>query len=193
MAPEHLRAFRDRVGVPDSRSDIYSLGIILFELLTARSPFPARRGRVTDILPSMLEDQQRTPSIRAINKDISPAVESILRHCLAPDPAQRYQTARALQEDIERHLKNLPLHHAPELSWRERAAKWVRRHPRLTSSSAVASAAALLLMALGGSLFGYQQHAARLEAAETLRTFHSELRTASRAPQRTVGRPRPSQ
>ena len=75
--------------------------------------------------------------LRRWNRAVTPAVESIVRHCLEPDPGRRYQSARQLKEDLERHLENLPLQHAPEPSLRERAAKWRRRHPRLASTTTV--------------------------------------------------------
>src|SRR5262249_42790415 len=68
-----------------------------------------------------------------------------------PDPARRYQRAGDLAEDLRALLHDLPLRHAPELSWAERLRKWARRHPRLTSSGTVAAAALLLL---AGTLAG---------------------------------------
>jgi hypothetical protein len=87
----------------------------------------------------MLSDRRVPPrGLRAANPAVSMATEAIVRHCLEPDPARRYQTVRDLQEDLDRHLHDLPLKHTPEPSLAERGRKWVRRHPRLTSTTSVA-------------------------------------------------------
>src|SRR2546423_6451800 len=55
----------------------------------------------------------------------------MVRRCLDPAPRRRYQSARELQDDLQRQLDRLPLKHTPEPSLRERARKWLHRHPRL--------------------------------------------------------------
>jgi serine/threonine protein kinase len=113
MAAEHLEALDGGARAVDERSDLYSLGLILYELLTSRHPFPLRRGRVSDILPAMIADRdQPPPLVRCWNPAVSPAVESIVRHLLEPKPGRRYQSARDLREDLERQLSGRPLCHA---------------------------------------------------------------------------------
>src|SRR5205085_3321477 len=102
---------------------------------------------------------------------ISPAVESIVRHCLEPDPDRRYQSAQELREDVDRQRANLPLKYAPEPSFRERARKWARRHPRLASLTSIACVAAVLLCAVAGWSLLRGQRLAELEAQETLNHF----------------------
>ncbi len=147
MAPEQIEAFRNAGGKLDGRCDIYSLGVMLFELLTGRHPFPRRKGPGHEIIDPMLADRrQPLPSLRPFNPAVSSAVESIIHKCLAADPDRRYQTADDLREDIDRHLANRPLKHAPNPSLRERTRKWARRHPKLASSGSVATVAAALLV-----------------------------------------------
>jgi tetratricopeptide (TPR) repeat protein len=179
MAPEHLRAFRAASHAFDARADLYSLGVIVFELLTGRHPFPGRSGPIRELLPRIIADRlEPPPALRPWNARISPAVESIVRRCLHPDPAHRYQSARDLNEDLERQLDDLPLKHATEPSWRERIAKWARRHRRLTSMTTVGLfAAALLLIVTAGFLFR-QRALARLEAADSSHRLTEELRQA---------------
>jgi serine/threonine protein kinase/tetratricopeptide (TPR) repeat protein len=179
MAPEHIAAFHQRSSRADARADLYSLGVMVYELLTGRLPFPVRGGRLTEVLPRMIEDRRAPPPrLRDRNPAASPAVEAVVRRCLQGDPARRYQTARELQEDLERHLHDLPLRHAAEPSPRERLGKWARRHPRLTSSTGVAVCAAVLLLLLGGVFAWQWQRLARLEAAENFNQFRAEVRDA---------------
>jgi serine/threonine protein kinase/tetratricopeptide (TPR) repeat protein len=167
MAPEHLRALMSKDPalhrLVDHRSDIYSLGMVLFEALTGQSPF-LRKGSYS-ALPVLIElmalERTRTvPSVRQKRADVPWSLESILRKCLLPDPAQRYQQASHLAVDLRRFLDNLPLRHAPELSRLEQARKWLRRHPRLTSSGTVAVVAAGILVGVAVSLAGIRRHLA---------------------------------
>lgn len=150
MAPEQIRAFQQRTRGGDARSDLFSLGVILFELLTGRNPYPVRAGALHDLLPSLLEDRLQPPaSLRRLNPAASPAIAAIVGRCLDPNPARRYQSAADLHEDLERQLKHLPLRHVREPSLRERAQKWTRRHPRLTAISSAALLTTGLALAVG--------------------------------------------
>ncbi|QEH37667.1 Serine/threonine-protein kinase PrkC [Aquisphaera giovannonii] len=147
MSPEQLDAFQSKTGEVDGRSDIYSLGVMLFELLTRRRHLPLSRGSSRGIVDGVIASRKApSPPVRCWNKAVTPAVESIIRHCLEPDPARRYRDARELQEDIDRHLSNLPLRHAREPSLLERGAKWRRRHPTLASSATMAFVATICLV-----------------------------------------------
>jgi serine/threonine protein kinase/tetratricopeptide (TPR) repeat protein len=178
MAPEQLQAFRDGRSNPDPRSDIYALGLILYELLTLRLPFPVPQGSVTECVAQLIADRHLVPpDVRRGNKDVTPAVAAIVRRCLEGDPSRRYQAARELAEDIERHLADLPLRHAPEPSLRERGRKWLRRHPRLAAGYVLAVAVAFIVVLVGL----YAAKARRLavaEADETRRLLGDDLRHA---------------
>jgi serine/threonine protein kinase/Flp pilus assembly protein TadD len=178
MAPEHLDAFRGADRPVDARSDLYSLGIILFELLTRRPPFAGPRGPLNEAIPRMIAERlEAPPQLRPWNKAVSPAVESIVRHCLEPDPAQRYQTAQELREDLERHLDNRPLKFAPDPSPWQRVQKWRRRHPRVTA--AVAAGTLVLAGVLTTGLGVQAYRAAQQRNAQALyATFRPEQLTA---------------
>jgi tetratricopeptide (TPR) repeat protein len=179
MAPEHLDACRNPLAGVTAQSDIYSLGVIMFELLTGRHPFPAPRGCKRDDVGRMIADRNAPlPAIRDRNRSVTPAVESIVRRCLRPDPALRYQTARELQEDLQRHLQNLPLRYAPEPSLRERARKWRKRHPKLTSSTSVAVLGLVLVAGATGLAVVRGQRLAALEATQSFAAFRDEARSA---------------
>ena len=179
MAPEHLRAFGGDWSVVDGRADVYSLGAVLFQLLTRRLPYPERAGETQPVLAQMQADRRGpVPRLRPDNPDVSPAVESIIRKCLEPDPARRYPSAAALRDDLARQRTDLPLKFAPEPSLWERARKWVRRHPRLVSFPALAaySAAVLLIgsavtVRLSLSARAHRQDEERLAAIQRFEAF----------------------
>jgi serine/threonine protein kinase/lipoprotein NlpI len=160
MAPEHLRALATRdpalVRQVDGRSDLYGLGMVLFEMLTNQRPFDqsGSYAPIPALIEAMAVERSRhIPSLRSKRAGVPWSLESITRKCLAPEPSQRYQRAADLAEDLQRFLDDRPLRFAPELSYRERARKWVRRHPRLAASGSV-SAAALVLLTVAATILG---------------------------------------
>jgi serine/threonine protein kinase/Flp pilus assembly protein TadD len=178
MAPEHLRAFQQSALAQDARSDLYSLGVILFELLTGRQPFPRRTGPIDDVLARMREDRTGSPPLlRGFNRAVSPATESIVRHCLEPNPERRYQSARQLHEDLQRHLENRPLQYAPEPSLRELVGKAVRRNPRMAIAG-IATLALLLIACLASLVWLRNNQLARWESAALCQQYRDELQQA---------------
>ncbi len=162
MAPEQIVAFQLRHACNDPRSDVFSLGVILFELLGGQSPFPAVKGSSDAQLSVMLRDRRELrPRLASLNVAVTPAVEAIVLRCLAPEPSLRYQSAAELHEDLERQLNHLPLRYCPEPSWRERSQKWTRRHARLTSILSVA----LLVTGVASAVAAFQEHE-RFEAVQ---------------------------
>ncbi len=179
MAPEALEALRTGPQSADPRCDLYSLGVILFELATGRHPFPIRSGPVDEILPAMIADRRvAPPRLRTANPAVSPAAEAILRRLLEPDPARRYGNARDLLDDLQRQLEDRPLRHAAEPSPRERAGKWARRHPRLTSSTVLGTVSAVLIAGLVAGYAHRQRGFGPIEAAHALRLLADDHESA---------------
>lgn len=157
MSPEQLTAFSGGKRDLDARSDLYSLGIILYEMLTGRSPFPKRLGKLPSMVRQLLSDRQEPiVSPRHYNSAIPAAVSSIIEKLLEPDRSRRYRNAAELREDFERQLANLPLKHAPDRSLPERARKWQRRHPR-SSVAVLVSLAAILFLLLPATVLAIRE------------------------------------
>ncbi len=163
MSPEHLDAFNPRGATQaheiDERSDLYALGIIFFEMLTGEHPFPEPPpclGMLKTI--ELLRAARRNPpSLKARCPQAPWSLDALTRKCLSYNPAQRYAHARDLAEDLRAFLEDRPMKHCPEPSLRERATKWARRHPGLTSASSVAVIALLMITMLGaGAFVGYR-------------------------------------
>src|SRR5262249_6248190 len=141
MSPE--QALAKRVPV-DHRTDIYSLGATLYELLTLR-PVCDGKDRA-EILRQITFDEPKPP--RKWNRAIPAELETIVLKALEKRPESRYATAREFADDLRRVLDNKPIH-AKRPSWQQRAMKWVRRHPGVTVT-AVIGALLVSIASLGG-------------------------------------------
>jgi len=175
MAPEHLAALRGEKTKVDERSDIFSLGVVLFELLTGQQPFPIRLGRPSELCPVLIADRKNgPPTSPTLRRVATPAMRAILAHCLEPDPARRYQTARALQEDLQRQFDDLPLRHIREPSMRYRLAKFARRNSR-TLAFCSAGVLGLGLVAAGIMYVQQSERSVRAQAAAAQATALNEF------------------
>lgn len=175
MAIEQLIDLRSRgCGQVDARTDLYSLGVMAFEMLTGTVPFPASSRRLADMDELIAARRKGPPSLRELNPAVTPAVEAIVRKLLAPNPDDRYKTAEQLRVDAERHLNDLPLLHTTEPSARERFGKWRRRNPGVFGRLAIACLLGLAL-GLGGVVYTRAETNARAAAIERAHTIRATL------------------
>jgi tetratricopeptide (TPR) repeat protein len=167
MSPEQITAGRVPI---DHRTDIYSLGATLYELLTLQPPF-AGKGR-DQLLAQVLHKEPKAP--RRVNRKVPVDLETICLKAMDKDPDRRYQTAGELGADLRRYVNRYAIA-ARRAGPIERLWKWVKRHP------GIAASLALLVVAAGlASYFGYQAHLAeekrRAEKEGYEKTLQAERR-----------------
>jgi WD40 repeat protein len=154
MAPEQAAARKDL----GPECDIYSLGAILYELLTGVPPF---RGETALATLSLLAEQEPVAP-RLLNPKVDADLETICLKCLEKEPARRYRDAEQLADDLRRYLDNEPIS-ARRVGAIGRGLKWCRRKPAAAALLAV-SAVATLALVVGGVVFGMIQRELRKEA-----------------------------
>jgi tetratricopeptide (TPR) repeat protein/tRNA A-37 threonylcarbamoyl transferase component Bud32 len=129
MSPEQATARRVPV---DRRTDIYSLGATLYEMLTRKPPFQgqSREDTLSEII------LREPPAPRRLNPRVPPDLDTIVQKCMRKDPADRYSSAEALAQDLRRFVRGEPVEARPETRL-EKLARKVRRHRAALFAGAV--------------------------------------------------------
>ena len=170
MAPERFS------GHCDARSDVYSLGLTLYEVVALRPAYTGSDRHA--LMERVLHDEAERLKKRAptVPRDL----ETIIVKAMARDPAARYPTAAALAEDLHRYVQDRPIR-ARRISSMERLVRWCRRNKGLAASLGVA-AAALITVAVLSLLYADRQarHAAlQTEANKRITRLASDLENES--------------
>jgi WD40 repeat protein/serine/threonine protein kinase/tetratricopeptide (TPR) repeat protein len=157
MAPER---FKDQA---DARSDVYALGLTLYEMLTLEPAFVAdERPRLID---KILHDEPSKP--RQLDPQIPRDLETITLKAVAKDPSDRYRTASDLAEDLRRYLADRPIL-ARRASGVEHVRRWCRRYPALAGATA-AVAVALVAVTVLAVLYADREHRLAMNEQSTTR------------------------
>lgn len=157
MSPEQARGDRPASG---PASDIYSLGAILFELLTGQVPTSGKTKE--EALRKAIEVAPPRPS--ELRPEVSADLEAVCLKCLAKSPEDRYRTAEALRDDLRNVLAGLPVSARPETIWQQ-YARLLRRHPRLIAGVAIV----FVSLATTATVLWYAKHVTDLQSRELIR------------------------
>ena len=151
MAPEHieemLAGISNRV---DVRSDLYGLGVLLYEAIMGDRPFSPPQGSATVVellRRAAAERRLGAPRLREKRPEVPAALEAVIRRCLVPEPSGRYASAADLAIDLQAVADDRPLKVAKE-PWPDQIVRWLRRHHR----PILATAPVVMALALIGGL-----------------------------------------
>ncbi|GAB4463326.1 MAG: hypothetical protein OHK0029_31810 [Armatimonadaceae bacterium] len=149
MAPEQAAG---KTHQATHATDIYSLGALLYKLLTGKPPFQGTTD--WDTVEQIVKNE--AVSVLALQPKVPRDLATICHKCLEKQPGRRYHSVQALADDLSRFLEDEPIFARP-ISFAERAARWSRRHPSLTATIA-AGAAALILVGSMLAWGAYRSH-----------------------------------
>lgn len=161
MSPEEASGNLDAV---DTRSDVYSLGVMFYELLTDRLPYAVRRAAIPDAIRTICEETPRRPS--STNPTLRGDLDTICLKALEKEASRRYQSAAAMAEDIERYLTDQPIL-ARRAGVLYRLRKFIVRHP-----SFIVLVTAAIVYGFGVKLWLDNLERERIQAAATLNDWH---------------------
>lgn len=178
LTPEYASPEQIRNEPVTTASDVYSLGVMLFELLTGRSPYRSNSARPLEIAREICEQEPQRPStvvgseapsgaaglpvdLHRLRRQLRGDLDTIVLMALRKEPQRRYSSAEQLAEDLRRHLAGLPVIARTD-TWTYRSGKFLRRH-----ALGVAAVVAVVISLVAGIVLA--QREARIANAERIR------------------------
>lgn len=195
MTPEYASPEQVRGEAITTASDVYSLGVVLYGLLTGRSPYGRASRAARDIVQEVVETEPEKPSASVTRSDAATArsvsatrdevpeklqrrlrgdLDNIVLKALRKEPERRYASVDQFSEDIRRHLDGLPVIARPD-TFLYRSSKFITRH----KTSVAAAVAVLLILVTGLAITMRETYIARAERAKAERRFNDVRKLAN--------------
>ncbi|MBT6154080.1 MAG: protein kinase [Planctomycetaceae bacterium] len=171
MSPEQAAGHNEEVKAP---SDQYSLGVVLYELISGHTPF---EGPPAIVIYNILNEE--IPSPRTINPAVPADLETICLKAMSRDADHRYRDCRQMADDLRRWLDDEPIR-ARRIGWTERATRWCRRNPLVAGLTGTVVAVILVALVLSISLAAYASTKER-QAVAALGNEQNATRKAQKA------------
>ena len=180
MTPDYASPEQVRGASVTTATDIYSLGVVLYELLTGRRPFRLKSGVPHEIAKAICEEQPERPSttrpvqLNARQKRLHSDLDNIVLMAMRKEPQRRYKTAEQFAEDLHRHLNGLPVRaRADTVGYR--TSKFIQRH----KFGVAAASLIVLTLSIGIIATLWQARIARAERARAERRFNEVRQLAN--------------
>jgi non-specific serine/threonine protein kinase/serine/threonine-protein kinase len=182
LTPEYASPEQLKGESVTTATDIYSLGVVLYELLTEQRPYRLKTSRPDELSRVICDEEPTKPSVALANRQQSPSsgkflkgdLDNIILMAMRKEPSRRYLSVAQFSGDIRRHLEALPVV-ARQATWRYRTSKAIRRN-----KVGVLSAALICLALLAGmAATSWQTHVAHLERTRAERRFNDVRKLAN--------------
>jgi tetratricopeptide (TPR) repeat protein/predicted Ser/Thr protein kinase len=175
LTPESASPEQVRGEAVTVSSDVYSLGVLLYRLLTDRSPYSRTPTTYVEIVRAVCKEDPPKPSDVVARRELAGDLDLITIRAIRKEPERRYASVEQLADDVRRYLRGDPVEAAPD-SWHYRAGKFIRRHP----AGLAASATLFVTMIAGAGATLWEARVARVERARAERRF-MEVRSLARS------------
>ncbi|MCA9194866.1 MAG: protein kinase [Planctomycetales bacterium] len=157
MSLQQLRAFLGQTHKPSFSDDVFSLGVIFYQLFCGRHPFRFRYFSTIEQAIEVRCGSDIGTMLRQFEPNLKGSLSAILEKCLTNDPANRYRSALELGEDLKREQASQVLKYASERGVSTRIRKWARRHPVLASNFSLVTIASALILLTSWAWFSARQ------------------------------------